>query len=106
MSATVVCIADVVTAKRTPLDGDLESIAGRAKLLGNTVYVAFPGAGLSAAVLGGVFFTSSDTSTTDPAGVDPPDPTVKVWGASPDGLGALVQLDANLRVFLEAYSIV
>ena len=105
MAATVVRIADVVSAKRTPINGDLEGIVGRAKSLGNAVYVAFPSAGFAPAVLGGVFFTSSDTATTDPAGTDPPDPTVKVWGASPDGAGTLVQLDANLRVFLEAYSI-
>ena len=104
MAATVVRIADVVTVKRTPLDGDIDGMVGREKSHGDTVYVAFPGTGLAAAVLDGVFFTSSDTSTTDPGGPDHPDPTVKVWGASPDGLGTLVQLDANLRALLEAVS--
>jgi hypothetical protein len=102
MAAAVVQIAKVVTVKRTPLDGDLDGIVDREKSHGNTVYVAFPGTGLADSVLGGVFFTSSDTSTTDPGGPDNTDPTVKVWGASPDGLGTIVQLDANLQVLLEA----
>ena len=105
MSATVVSIAGAVTVKRTPLDGDIEGIVGRAKLHGNAVYVAFPGSRFAAAVLGGVFFTSIDTSTTDPGDVEIPDPKIKVWGASSDGLGVLVQLDVNLRVLLEAYRI-
>ena len=104
MAATVVRIADVVTAKRTPLDGDLDGIVGRGKSLGNTVYVAIAGTGLAAAVLDGVFFTSNDTSTTDPGGPNNSDPTIKVWGASPDGQGTIVQLDANLQVLLEAVS--
>ena len=104
MAATVVCIADVVTVKRTPLDGDIDGIVGRVKLHGNAVYVAFPGTELAAALLDGVFFSSSDTSTADPGGAEPPDPTIKVWGESPDGLGNLVQLDVNLRVLLEAFS--
>ena len=68
------------------------------------VYEAFQGTGLAAALLDGVFFSSSDTSTTDPGVAGQPDPTIKVWGASPDGLGNLVQLDVNLRVLLEAFS--
>ena len=105
MAATVVCIADVVTVKRTPLDGDLVGLVGRAKSHGDMVYVAFPGTGLAAAVLDGVFFSStSDTSTTDPGAPGQLDPTIKVWGASPDGQGNRVQLDANLRALLEAFS--
>ena len=51
MAAAVVCIADVVTVKRTPLDGDLEGIVGRTKSHGDMVYVAFTVTGLAAAVL-------------------------------------------------------
>ena len=105
MAASVVCIADLVTVKRCPLDGDIEVIVGRAKSLRNAVYVAFPGTWLAAAVLGGVFFTSDDVSTTDPGGAAIPNPTIKAWGASPDGRGSLIELDANLRTLLEAYSL-
>ena len=107
MSATVVSIADVVTAKQTPLDGDIEVIVGRAKLHGNTVYVAFPGARFAAAL----FWVESSSPPATPqlqipkAWRSQTPPTIRVWGASPDGSGALVQLDANLRVLLEAYSI-
>jgi hypothetical protein len=91
MAATALSIADVISVKRTPLDGDIEGIVARAKVLGNAAYVAFPGSRLAAAVLGGVFFTSSDVSTRDPGGTAIPGPVITATGASPDGLGTLVQ---------------
>ena len=103
MAATVLNIAGMIAVKRTPLDGDIDGIAGRVKLLGNAVYVAFPGSNLAAAVLGGVFFTSSDVSTSDPGGTGIPGPVIKAMGASPDGQGVLVQLDVDLRGLLEAF---
>ena len=78
---------------------------GRAKSHGNAVYVVFPGSRLAAAVLGGVFFTSDDISKINPGDTEIPNPVIKAWGASPDGLGVLVQLVVNLRVLLEAYSL-
>ena len=54
MAATVVNIA--ASVKRYPLDTDHTTIVGRANVLGNIVYVAFPGSQFSAAVLHGVFF--------------------------------------------------
>ena len=55
------------------------------------------------AVLGGVFFTSSsDVSTRDPSGTAIPSHVIAATGASPDGGGGLVQLDVDLRGFLEA----
>ena len=103
MAATVISIADGVTVKRTPLDGDIDGLVGRAKSLANCVFVAFPGSKLAAAALGGVFFTSEDVSTTDPGGVGILGPVIKAMGASPDGLGVLVQLDVDLGALLEAY---
>ena len=102
MAATVLEIAGMIAVKRTPLDGDIDGIVARVKVLGNAVYVAFPGSRLAAAVLGGVFFTSSDVSTRDPGGTGIPGPVITATGASPDGLGALVQLDVDLRGLLEA----
>ena len=102
MAATVLEIAGMIAVKRTPLDGDIDGIVARVKVLGNAVYVAFPGSRLAAAVLGGVFFTSSDVSTLDPGSTGIPGPAIRATGASPDGLGALVQLDVDLRGFLEA----
>ena len=90
MAATVISIADGVTVKRTPLDGDIDGLVGRAKSLGNCVLVAFPGSKLAAAVLGGVFFTSDDVLTTDPGGAGILGPVIKAMGASPDGQGAPV----------------
>ena len=66
MAATALSIAGMISVKRTPLDGDIEGIVARAKVVGNAAYVAFPGSRLAAAVLGGVFFTSSDVTTRDP----------------------------------------
>ena len=103
MAATVMSIAGMVTVKRTPLDSDIDGIVGRAKSLGNSVYVAFPGSRLAAAALGGIFFTSGDVSTSDPGGEGIQGPVIKAMGASPDGLGVLVQLNVDLRALLEAY---
>ena len=92
----------MISVKRTPLDGDIEGIVARAKVVGNAAYVAFPGSRLAAAVLGGVFFTSSDVTTRDPGGSAIPGPVITAMGASPDGSGTLVQLDVDLRGLLEA----
>ena len=102
MTATVLEIAGMISVKRTPLDGDIEGIVARAKVVGNAAYVAFPGSRLAAAVLGGVFFTSSDVTTRDPGGSAIPGPVITAMGASPDGSGTLVQLDVDLRGLLEA----
>ena len=103
MAATAMSMAGVVTVKRTPLDGDTDGIAGRVKSLRNCAYVAFPGSRLASAALGGIFFTSGDVSTSDPGGDGIQGPVIKAMGASPDGLGGLVQLDVDLRALLEAY---
>ena len=64
MAATVLNIAGMVAVKRTPLDGDIDGIAGRVKLLGNAVYVAFPGSNPTSLLLFWVESSSPPATST------------------------------------------
>ena len=101
MTATVLEIAGMIAVKRTPLDGDIDGIVARVKVLRNAVYVAFPGSRLAAAVLGGVFFTSSDVSTRDPGGTPRHDEMMLHVFAGTPRLGSFADAAESLSVWVD-----